>query len=400
MLSFPFLATDENVTSTMENDQRSLKPQLEKLEKLNSERRESEITMSLSDYELQKIKEELEVGLRGFEGSEENLSPPSVFVNPHVSTPFDIPLTEEECALLERCTIGSPSKFCETPRASICSASLDLLADSLIRDLEELDSVTRNAASDEHEYVPATGNLTSGKTEEVRSDPDEISLSFGSANSAEATERSSVSEGLPRKQDAEKLDFNHNNGSLSTMDSSETSQDGTASPIQHIASEKTDESASNSARDSENVSRSTSLDSDSLPASIDSGLPVRDVVVPQHRFFVVVAIDFGTTFSGYAFSFTRDGDSIHMMRRWEGGDPGVSNQKTPTTLLLKPDGSFHSFGFGARDFYHDLEHDEAKKWMYFEKFKMTLHTNKVSFKLWLLNREVNRDGNRVGSLHF
>ena len=94
--------------------------------------------------------------------------------------------------------------------------------------------------------------------------------------------------------------------------------------------------------------------------------------------FVVVAIDFGTTFSGYAFSFNRDIDSIHVMRKWEGGDPGVTNQKTPTTLLLDPTGKFHSFGFTARDFYHDLSPKEAQKWMYFEKFKMTLHYNAVS----------------------
>ena len=95
--------------------------------------------------------------------------------------------------------------------------------------------------------------------------------------------------------------------------------------------------------------------------------------------FVVAAIDFGTTYSGYAFSFLRDqADSIHMMRKWEGGDPGVNNQKTATTLLLKPNGDFHSFGFGARDFYHDLEAIEAKKWYYFEKFKMNLHSSQAS----------------------
>ena len=38
--------------------------------------------------------------------------------------------------------------------------------------------------------------------------------------------------------------------------------------------------------------------------------------------FVVVAIDFGTTFSGYAFAFTRDVDSILMMRKVDGNDPG------------------------------------------------------------------------------
>ena len=99
--------------------------------------------------------------------------------------------------------------------------------------------------------------------------------------------------------------------------------------------------------------------------------------------FVVVAIDFGTTFSGYAFSFTRDPESIHMMRKWEGGDPGVINQKTPTCLLLTPDGEFKAFGFTARDLYHDLDPVEAEQWLYFEKFKMVLHYSAVSRMLIL-----------------
>ncbi|CAF2048753.1 unnamed protein product [Rotaria magnacalcarata] len=89
--------------------------------------------------------------------------------------------------------------------------------------------------------------------------------------------------------------------------------------------------------------------------------------------FVVVAIDFGTTFSGYAFAFTRDIDSILMMRKVDGNDPGVINQKTPTTILLTPNLEFHSFGFFARDYFHDLDLDEAKRWLFFEKFKMHLH---------------------------
>jgi len=102
---------------------------------------------------------------------------------------------------------------------------------------------------------------------------------------------------------------------------------------------------------------------------------------------VVVAIDFGTTYSGYAFSFAHDARSptttqIHMMRRWEGGDPGVVNQKTPTTILLTPSKQFHSFGFTARDFYHDLDQAEASKWLYFEKFKMNLHHCTVRDRLF------------------
>ncbi|XP_061180515.1 heat shock 70 kDa protein 12A-like [Saccostrea echinata] len=94
----------------------------------------------------------------------------------------------------------------------------------------------------------------------------------------------------------------------------------------------------------------------------------------KHRgHHVVVAIDFGTTYSGYAYSFTRDPSHVHLMRKWEGGDPGVINEKTPTSILLTPEGHFHSFGYSARDNYHDLGKEEAKTWMYFEKFKMILH---------------------------
>ncbi|XP_058043343.1 heat shock 70 kDa protein 12A isoform X3 [Ahaetulla prasina] len=94
----------------------------------------------------------------------------------------------------------------------------------------------------------------------------------------------------------------------------------------------------------------------------------------EQTFLVVVAVDFGTTSSGYAYSFTKEPECIHVMRRWEGGDPGVSNQKTPTTILLTPERKFHSFGYAARDFYHDLDPNESKHWLYFEKFKMKLHT--------------------------
>ena len=69
-----------------------------------------------------------------------------------------------------------------------------------------------------------------------------------------------------------------------------------------------------------------------------------------------------------------------VMRRLEPGDPGVVNHKSPTTLLLDPDGEFHSFGFTARDFYHDLSPREARNWLYFDKFKMALHNSKVTRK--------------------
>jgi len=71
-----------------------------------------------------------------------------------------------------------------------------------------------------------------------------------------------------------------------------------------------------------------------------------------------------------------------MMGKWEGADPGVVNQKTPSTLLLTPEGEFHSFGFTARNFYHDLTPEEADQWLYFDKFKMALYHSPVKLTFY------------------
>lgn len=94
------------------------------------------------------------------------------------------------------------------------------------------------------------------------------------------------------------------------------------------------------------------------------------------EYIAVVAIDFGTTFSGFAFAFNhKDGEKgIHMNKEW-GTDQGYSTLKTPTCLLLNPDKTFNSFGFEAQDNYAQLEDHEAQGYYYFEKFKMILHSN-------------------------
>ena len=55
----------------------------------------------------------------------------------------------------------------------------------------------------------------------------------------------------------------------------------------------------------------------------------------------------------------------------------TANNKMPTSLLLDPDGNFHSFGYQATTFYNDLDVEESKKWNLFEKFKMNLHNSNV-----------------------
>ena len=96
----------------------------------------------------------------------------------------------------------------------------------------------------------------------------------------------------------------------------------------------------------------------------------------------VVAIDFGTTFSGFAFAFNnKEGEKrIHMNKEW-GTDQGYSTLKTPTCLLLNADKSFNAFGYEAQDRYAELEEEAAQQYYYFESFKMTLHNNEVSILL-------------------
>ena len=99
----------------------------------------------------------------------------------------------------------------------------------------------------------------------------------------------------------------------------------------------------------------------------------------DQTYIALVAIDFGTTFSGFAFSFNyKEGEKgIHMNKEW-GADQGLSTLKTPTCLLLNPDKSFNSFGYEAQDRYAELEEEEAREYYYFENFKMILHNDQVS----------------------
>ena len=75
----------------------------------------------------------------------------------------------------------------------------------------------------------------------------------------------------------------------------------------------------------------------------------------EKTFLATVAIDFGTTYSGFAFSFNKEEgeDAIFVNSDWE-NELGYRTSKTPTCLLLKPDLSFHSFGYKAVEKYANL----------------------------------------------
>ncbi|XP_060595951.1 heat shock 70 kDa protein 12B-like [Ruditapes philippinarum] len=90
---------------------------------------------------------------------------------------------------------------------------------------------------------------------------------------------------------------------------------------------------------------------------------------------LVAAFDFGTTYSGYAFSFRDKPMDIQASQDWTYGYRVPS--KTATSVLLTPSKEFHSFGFEAEDKYLGLtEEDTHKGWLLFRRFKMILHNKK------------------------
>ncbi|XP_066285856.1 heat shock 70 kDa protein 12A-like [Branchiostoma lanceolatum] len=90
---------------------------------------------------------------------------------------------------------------------------------------------------------------------------------------------------------------------------------------------------------------------------------------------MVAAIDFGTTYSGYAFSFMSSPEDIIMNKNW-GENVGFQSYKTPTSVLLSPERKFVAFGFDAIAKYTTLlEENEDKEYYFFDRFKMRLHSS-------------------------
>ncbi|XP_060594200.1 heat shock 70 kDa protein 12A-like isoform X2 [Ruditapes philippinarum] len=101
---------------------------------------------------------------------------------------------------------------------------------------------------------------------------------------------------------------------------------------------------------------------------------------------LVAAIDFGTTYSGWAFSFRHEFErepTKVSAKNWSGGQ--LVSLKGPTCVLIKPDGqTFHSFGFEAESKYADLALDEEhESWYFFKRFKMKLFSEGLGRNLLL-----------------
>lgn len=102
-----------------------------------------------------------------------------------------------------------------------------------------------------------------------------------------------------------------------------------------------------------------------------------------HGKLLVCAIDFGTTFSGYAFQLTADflkepTKNIHTNQVWNAGVAALMSLKTPTCLLLDKEKEFVAFGYDAETQYSDLALDDLHHdYLFFRRFKMLLHRNPV-----------------------
>ncbi|XP_045193636.2 heat shock 70 kDa protein 12A-like [Mercenaria mercenaria] len=114
-------------------------------------------------------------------------------------------------------------------------------------------------------------------------------------------------------------------------------------------------------------------------------------------YFVIAAIDFGTTYSGYAFQLTSEYDptdptkKIFSPQAWNDGSTKLTSLKTPTCLLLDNNEDIDSFGFMAEEKYADLCMDgDNKNWYFFRRFKMQLHDTTGLKRTTMLSDETGR----------
>lgn len=103
------------------------------------------------------------------------------------------------------------------------------------------------------------------------------------------------------------------------------------------------------------------------------------------EFEVVAAIDFGTTYSGYAYSMTDDykKDKLNISSaQWKSAT--MISPKTPTSVLLNSDKALVAFGYDAESEYTLLaEKNEHENYYYFRRFKMELFNEIRDSKLTL-----------------
>lgn len=110
-------------------------------------------------------------------------------------------------------------------------------------------------------------------------------------------------------------------------------------------------------------------------------LPVQETETSSLKFWdIVVALDIGTSYSGYAYSDKKEikRDEINL-NEWSGNFTHDKKAKAPTVVLLNKDKSFNSFGYDAEEQYADMVQQKEHQSCYrFCNFKMELYLEKVN----------------------
>uniref|UniRef100_A0A087X655 Heat shock protein 12A n=1 Tax=Poecilia formosa TaxID=48698 RepID=A0A087X655_POEFO len=84
---------------------------------------------------------------------------------------------------------------------------------------------------------------------------------------------------------------------------------------------------------------------------------------------LIISIDFGSGFSGYAFNVKpRQEGGETQIKRWRNG-LGLDTPKTPTCILFDEHEEFMKFGYEAKTAFNNMREEEAKKHYFFEDFK-------------------------------
>ena len=90
---------------------------------------------------------------------------------------------------------------------------------------------------------------------------------------------------------------------------------------------------------------------------------------------ITAAIDFGTTYSGYAYSYQHNQAKVYVNSYWPDGS---SHWKVPTAILFDEHQNFVAFGGEAEDKFSQLAESEKEHiCYYFSRFKMLLSEEKV-----------------------
>ena len=117
---------------------------------------------------------------------------------------------------------------------------------------------------------------------------------------------------------------------------------------------------------------------------------------------LVAAIDLGTEFSAWAFSYLHDfkRDPLKISTtKWISGMRSLTTDKTLTSVLFNKGGQFHSFGYEAEEMYTSLAFDdEQHDWYYFRRFKMILNDKMVQVH-FSIYESISRKRKKHGSHH-